>query len=143
MGNLEKGMKRLVDEVKADPQLLHNLLFATEETIGKLDYLDRRQKAAILALQPEDVVAGMAGTIFNPGGGVQVCGASCQASCTNTCGAGSCDGTCASSCTDTCGSVSCGSTTSIVNDRFWQVANPANFRELGGGAYFQRFQRYS
>lgn len=141
MSDLAEGTRRLIEEAKKNPDLLHALVFDTEKAIASLDYLNRRQKASMLSLRPEDVMAGLVGSIINPGGSVEFCGSSCSDSCTNTCGAGSCDGTCASSCTNTCGSISCGDTTSIVNDRFAQVAQFERFNELHGGAFFRRFRR--
>ena len=111
------ALKRLMEDVSKDPELLHGLLFEPEATLGKLSYLGRREKGAILAMRPEWVIAGLAGLTFGRGGTVAVCGHSCSDSCDDTCGGGSCFGTCFSSCDHTCGARSCDITTEIASFR--------------------------
>lgn len=96
-----EGLSRLVEQAKSDPQFFHDLVWNTEKAIGSADYLSRNERAAILAIEPEDLVVGLAtggirftGEELSCGG---TCGASCGASCGATCG-GSCTATCAASC---------------------------------------------
>jgi hypothetical protein len=118
-----EALERLTREIRENPALFHSLIFTPEQALPQLDYLPRRMRASIMALAPEDVIAGVAGTVINPSGLVQFCGNTCDASCTSTCGSGSCDGTCgASSCTSTCGSISCGTTVAVITARFEEVS---------------------
>jgi hypothetical protein len=114
-------------DAKEDPRFFHRLIWNTEEAVADLDYLTPAQKESILAVQPEDLIVGLA---CNPAKAViiaadafeeiaGVCGASCGASCGGSCAAtcagscaGSCGGSCESSCGATCGAscgASCGS----------------------------------
>lgn len=109
----QKGLDRLVEEARRDPQFFHDLIFNTETVIERLDYLSRQEKAGILAVDPDSLVIGIAGSI-RPGGEAAVCGASCGGSCGGTCAAScagscgaSCGGSCQNSCAGTCGG-SCG-----------------------------------
>lgn len=95
-----EGLQRLVKQAKSDPQFFHDLIWNTESALGSVGYLSRLEKAAILAIRPEDLVVGLAsglagGTIAANCGGT--CGASCGGSCGASCG-GSCTVTCAASC---------------------------------------------
>ncbi len=108
----ESGVERLKREAANSPDLFYGLVFKTEETINRLDYLSVDMKAAIVRFKAEDLAAGIAGRI-EPGD-VDVCGASCGASCGGSCAAscagscgGSCGGSCENSCAATCGG-SCG-----------------------------------
>ena len=56
-----EALDRLVEQAKNDPAFFHGLVFKPEETLAKIDYLDRAEKAKILELSPEDVIAGLAG----------------------------------------------------------------------------------
>jgi hypothetical protein len=107
-GGPEDGVAKLVEEARKDPVFFHRLVFHTEEAIASLPYLSRTQKAAILAVDPDRLVAGLArpGGVLTPDCGLS-CGSSCGSTCGATCG-GSCGNSCASSCGYTCGS-SCGS----------------------------------
>lgn len=109
----ESGLDRLVREAREDPAFFHDLVYNTEDVIGRLDYLSRQEKASILSIDPDSLVVGIAGRL-QPGGELEVCGvscggscgATCAASCAGSCGA-SCGGSCQSSCAGTCGG-SCG-----------------------------------
>jgi hypothetical protein len=116
MATKKEVLDRLVKQAREDPAFFHDLVFAPEKTLAKLDYLDRREKGMIVSINPEDVIAGLAGLLMNPAGDVSVCGISCDPSCDSTCGEGSCFGTCISgSCSQTCGSSSCDITTQIAS----------------------------
>ncbi|GGD08959.1 hypothetical protein [Hyunsoonleella pacifica] len=95
-----KQFNQLLKEVKGDPKLLHSLIFETEKAIDKLEFLDRKTKASILALDPEEFIGVITGDIGTAAG---------------------CDVTCTSSCGVTCNQ-SCGYTTNLVN--------PGDFRTL-------------
>jgi hypothetical protein len=108
----DSGLETLKRDASMDPSLFHGLVFRTEETIKRLDYLSPETKSAILRFRPEEIAAGIAGRVEV--GDVDVCGASCGASCGGSCAAscagscgGSCGGSCESSCAGTCGG-SCG-----------------------------------
>lgn len=132
----KKALDQLVARAKKDPKFFHALVFDAEKTIADLDFLDRRSKASLVALDPQDVIAGLAGLAINVGGDVQFCGDTCDSSCTNTCGAGSCDSTCgSSSCTTTCGSISCGTTVELAGERFRALVNPADV-QVGRRGFF-------
>jgi hypothetical protein len=135
MATRREMLEELVRRARSDPSFFHQLVFKPEEVLGKLDFLDRREKGMILALAPEDVIAGLAGLIVNPGGGVAECTVSCNNSCTNTCDS-SCGDTCHSSCQDTCGSGSCGKTSNLgfVGEGVINEARTA----FGGGRWFFR-----
>lgn len=107
------GVERLLQEAREDATFFHELVFNAEEVIGRLDYLTRAEKASIVALDPADLVAGLAGHILTPDGLVSGCGSSCGDSCNYTC-VGSCGHTCSSSCDTTCGAKSCG----VTSERF-------------------------
>jgi len=113
-GSEEAGLKKLIEQARSDPKFFHDLVFNTEHTITRLDYLTRREKAAILMVDPDRLVAGLVGKV-DPGS-VEVCGVSCAGSCGGTCLAscvgscgGSCGGSCESSCGATCGASCAGS----------------------------------
>jgi len=113
-----EAMERLVKQAKSDAQFFHNLIWNTEKALDSLDYLTRQEKASILAINPEDLVVGLAtGKLIDPGI-VATCGISCGASCGGSCG-GTCGGSCGGSCTVTC-SVSGG-----MPSEFGEVINPA------------------
>lgn len=124
----ETGLQRLILDAKNDPEFFHRLVWDTGETVQQLDYLTDVQKESILAVQPEDLVVGLASNPVKTGALtreafseldlVSVCGASCGASCGGSCGAscagscaGSCGMSCENSCAGTCGA-SCGSSCS-------------------------------
>ena len=114
MADAQEVLDRLVEQAGNDPEFFHRLIFNTEEVLGELDYLSRAERGALVAIEPNDVVAGLLGLFRNPGGGLAVCGHSCEDSCDNTCGEGSCFGTCLSdSCDHTCGARSCDVTVEI------------------------------
>lgn len=70
-----EAIDRLIEQAKNDPAFFHGLVFKPEETLAKIDYLDRAEKARILELSPEDVIAGLTG----------VEGAECNYTCLDTC----------------------------------------------------------
>jgi hypothetical protein len=110
-----EALHRLVEEARSDPAFFHNLVFEPEKTLSKLSYLGRHEKGAIVAISPEDVIAGLTGLITGPHGEAAICDFSCEPSCDDTCGAGSCFGTCMShSCGHTCGARSCDITVEIA-----------------------------
>lgn len=120
----ETSLQRLISEARSNPEFFYRLVWDTERAVEEVDYLSPAQKESILAVQPEDLVVGLAS---NPGKAAlvsreafeefdlsAVCGASCGASCGGSCAAscagscgGSCGGSCESSCAGTCGG-SCG-----------------------------------
>lgn len=113
----DPGLRKLIEQARADPKFFHDLVYDTEKTITRLDYLSRREKAAILMVDPDRLVGSLIGK-DKPGGSVEVCGVSCAGSCGATCVAscvgscgGSCGGSCESSCGATCGG-SCGASCS-------------------------------
>jgi hypothetical protein len=110
----QEALERLVQQAKDDPAFFHQLIFDPEAAIGRLEYVDRREKARLIALSPEDVFSGLLGLIRAPGGNAAVCDYSCEDSCDDTCGSGSCFGTCMSSCGHTCGARSCDVTVALV-----------------------------
>ena len=112
------GRQRLIAEAKDDPQFFRDLVWDTDAVIDRVDYLTDGQKAALRAVQPEDLVVGLVAhrelTVLDPFDLTTVCGASCGASCAGSCAStcfgscgGSCGGSCESSCGATCGG-SCG-----------------------------------
>lgn len=56
-----EALDRLIEQAQNDPAFFHGLVFKPEETLAKIDYLERHEKARILELSPEDVIAGLAG----------------------------------------------------------------------------------
>ncbi len=123
-----KNFQKLVEAAKKDSKFFHELVFNTEKVVSKLDYLDRKSKGALVAIDPEEVIARLVGEIA-------ACGNTCTSSCKNTCGkscgfttnlvpdepvlaavqpdfgpVAACGNTCTSSCKNTCGK-SCGFTT--------------------------------
>ena len=70
-----EALDRLIQQAQNDPSFFHGLVFKPEETLAKIDYLERHEKAKILELSPEDVIAGLAG----------VPGLQCNYTCLDTC----------------------------------------------------------
>jgi hypothetical protein len=133
MATRREMLEELVKRARSDPSFFHQLVFKPEEVLGKLDFLDRREKGMILTIAAEDVIAGLAGLFVNPGGGVAACGDTCgSGSCTNTCDS-SCGHTCGQSCDDTCHG-SCGNTTQRPGDLVSRDGRTA----FGGGRWFFR-----
>jgi hypothetical protein len=95
-------LEELVRRARSDSAFFHQLVFKPEEVLGTLDFLGRREKGMILTIAAEDVIAGLAGLVVNPGGGVGECDNSCYETCKCT------DSTCGG-CTDTC-NVTCDAT---------------------------------
>jgi hypothetical protein len=147
-----EGIERLVKQAKSDSDFFHNLIWNTEKVLGSLEYLSREEKASILAVKPDELVAGLAsGKVGGLGRGPVAadCGATCGASCGASCGA-TCGGSCGGSCTVTC-AASCPATGLKVGDMD-QVINPAEtamtaqqlseqIHQLVAGRSFSRFTR--
>ena len=132
MTKKREALDHLIEKARNDPEFFHLLVFQPEKAIGQLDFLDRREKGRIVAIDPEDVISGLIGLLRNPGGAVAVCDHSCENSCDSTCGSGSCFGTCFSSCGHTCGSRSCDITVEFTG-RFRDI------ERLGGPVETERF----
>ena len=101
-------LARLVEQAKKDPKFFHDLVFDPEKVLSKVNYLSRKSKATLIAINPENLIQSLVGIRLNWCGD-PTCG---DDSCINTCGAHSCDSTCTSSCGGTC-KWSCGDTTSV------------------------------
>jgi len=56
-----ESLDRLIEQAQNDPAFFHGLIFKPEETLAKIDYLERQEKAKILELRPQDVIAGLVG----------------------------------------------------------------------------------
>src|SRR5436309_2064330 len=63
-------IEKLVKQAREDPSFFHDLVFNTEKALGKIDYLDRPTKGAILAINPEEVISWIAGGAIGTGGGM-------------------------------------------------------------------------
>lgn len=111
-------LERLIKQAKTDSQFFHDLVWDTEKVLGSVSYLSRGEKAAILAISPEDLVAGLATGRLGGGAPAAECGGTCGASCGGSCGA-----SCGGSCTVTC-AASCPATGLMPSDKD-QVINPA------------------
>ena len=113
-----QAIDRLVQQASKDVKFFHDLIWNTEKALDSLDYLTRQEKASILAINPENLVVGLAtGTLIDPGI-VATCGATCGGSCGGSCGV-SCSSTCAASCTASC------SATGGMPSEWNEVINPA------------------
>jgi hypothetical protein len=127
------AVNELVERARSDPEFFHALVFKTEEVLSSLENLDRRSKANLVAISPEDFIGRLIGDVA---GCDVTCTSSCGATCGSSCGyttnftlrpeeifanrarpvgdlRAGCDVTCTSSCGATCGS-SCGYTTNLV-----------------------------
>jgi hypothetical protein len=103
-----EALKRVVERARKDAAFFHALVFDPERVLAKLPGMERRTKARLLALDPEQLI----GRLLAEGGCTDpTCG---PQSCLDTCGPHSCTETCKSSCAgSTCGAFSCGTTTSV------------------------------
>jgi hypothetical protein len=102
-------IKQLVEKAKSDPEFFHALVFDPDKALNRLDMLERRQKAALFAVDPEEFIT----QILTPTTAIQ-CDPSCGSSCDVTCGKKSCPRTCGvDSCSSTCNR-SCGYTLQIL-----------------------------
>jgi len=112
-------LKRVVERARGDAAFFHALVFDPERVLANLPEMDRRTKARLLALNPEQLI----GSLLAEGGCTDpTCG---PQSCLDTCGPHSCQVTCKSSCIgSTCGAFSCGSTTSVQFERSGEVTTP-------------------
>ena len=94
--NIE-GMAALVKRAKEDPEFFHALVWDTEKSLDSVEFLTRGEKAAIMRIDPEDLVVGLATGDFGAVSNAQDCGGSCGVSCGASCGI-SCGVSCATSC---------------------------------------------
>jgi hypothetical protein len=144
MENFEKkehGISLLIERAKKDSKFFHDLVWNTEASLSSLDFLSRSEKAALLAISPEDLIVGLANGF--KGGSAAACGGTCGASCGASCG-----GSCGGSCTVTC-AASCPATG--VKPEFGQeVINPAELISVGEisleinkfvGQHYSRYSR--
>jgi hypothetical protein len=72
---------RLVADLQANPQLLHELMFNTARAVEKLDYLGEGERAALLQASPTLIIGSLVERARLEG-----CGHTCSSSCTATCG---------------------------------------------------------
>ena len=79
-----EALERLIEQAQNDPAFFHGLVFKPEETLAKIDYLERHEKARILELSPEDVIAGLAGVPTTQ------CDYTCLDTCNFTCDESGC-----------------------------------------------------
>jgi hypothetical protein len=101
------GIDRLVEALREDAELFHQLSLKPREAMRALDYLSPGEKRLVELLDPKDLVT--LGPFRTPGGDIEACGASCGATCAGSCGAscgascgGSCGGSCGASCVGSC-----------------------------------------
>ncbi len=136
-------LEKLIEKTKNDPQFFHDLIWDTEKVLSTTDFLTRQEKAAFLAINPENLIVGLATGSF--GGRISDhhnnCGASGGDSCGASCG-GSCGVSCEASCATTC------ATSHLLEDIGDAVSNPALaqhiFEQVGVGlktAAFGQFTR--
>jgi hypothetical protein len=57
-----EALQRLVEQARNDPAFLHALVFKTESVLKDVDYLDRKSRAALVAVTPEEAIARLAGS---------------------------------------------------------------------------------
>jgi hypothetical protein len=141
-----ESLEKLVNQAKSDPKFFHDLVWNTERILDSISYLSREEKASILSIKPEDLVAGLATGVIGPGvGPISECGGTCGASCGGSCGA-SCGGSCTVTCAASCPA------TGLMPAGPESIINPAelglNARELSaqiiqitGERNFSRFRR--
>ncbi|GAA3537191.1 hypothetical protein [Kribbella ginsengisoli] len=135
----EDNLARLAEKARSDPEFFHALIFNPERVLADLDFLDKRTRGALVALDPDRLLGMLTGS------GLSYCDVTCTSSCGVTCSGSSCgyttnltaeqilgrvggvgpisgcDVTCTSSCGATCGS-SCGYTTNLQMDLFSRYA---------------------
>ena len=134
-----EGLATLIQKAREDAAFFHKLIWDTEAVVAGLDYLSREEKASLVGINPEDLVAGLAtGNI-----GVRTEVAACGATCAGSCG-GSCGVTCSASCAGSCG-VSC-ATTGAMQRADDLVVNPAyqladQIQTMLDGQAFSRYRR--
>lgn len=82
-----EGLAQLIRKAKGDPQFFHSLVWDTERTLGSVDFLSREEKAAIMRINPEDLVVALASGHLSTGADDGGCGNSCAQTshCTYTC----------------------------------------------------------
>lgn len=91
-----EGLSRIIERAKQDRAFFHSLVFSPESVFAQVPELGRAERAALLAMKPEEFFAVTFGT---------------AAQCGDTCGERSCSLTCGKfSCEDTCSAYSCGRT---------------------------------
>lgn len=86
--------QQVVERAKGDPAFFHALVFEPEKVLSEVN-LGRRAKGALVAIEPGEVIARLAGVL-------SACGNTCSSSCDNTCGG------------------SCGYTTNLTGRGGWQ-----------------------
>ena len=88
----------LMEKAEKDPQFFHDLIWNTEEILPSLEFLSRKEKAAILAMEPEELLQQLTASrvpiIVSADGGDTCTGFTCGATCVGSCDV-SCVGTCA------------------------------------------------
>src|SRR5690349_14038636 len=131
------ALEQLTKRAKEDPQFFHDLVFEPERALASADFLERREKSKIISIDPDAVIAGLAG-LFVSEEAVYLCGETCNGSCGVTCETGSCGRTCDSSCRRTCGGISCDSTTAIMQERERVILPADQIQRRGIGSFFPR-----
>jgi hypothetical protein len=133
-GNIE-GLATLIKKAKEDPKFFHSLIWETEKAVSTLDFLNRDEKAAILRINPEDLIVDLAtGNLGGASGLAANCGGSCGVSCGGSCGV-SCGVSCATSC----------ATSSLITDPTNAIRPEDLTSRIESGlanARFNRFSRY-
>ncbi|MFA5762758.1 MAG: hypothetical protein WC931_04200 [Bacilli bacterium] len=88
-----------LDRLRKDPELLHELVTNTSETLSNIEGISSSLRDRISEMSSDNLLAATMSSTVGP---INACGETCGlSSCDFTCGA-SCDNTCDSSCTDTC-----------------------------------------
>ena len=80
-------METLYKRAESDPQFFHDLVWNTEKVLPSLDYLTRKEKASLLATEPEELLQRISSRLsprISAENGLD-CGASCVGTCTMTC----------------------------------------------------------
>ena len=105
-----EAMKQLIEKAKKNPKFFHTLVFDPEKALDELGLVDRKSKAALFAIDPEQFLT----QLLSPA--PLDCAPTCSDSCGFTCGQGSCGVTCgtASTCNFTCGKRSCKATAMVA-----------------------------
>ena len=100
-----EAIKQLIEKARKNPKFFHTLVFDPEKALGELGLVDRKSKAALFAIEPEQFLAQLLSVAD------RMCSTTCASSCDSTCGRGSCSITCrGDSCGYTCGARSCADT---------------------------------
>ena len=75
----DKTLERLLEQAKADPKFFHALVFDPQSILDELEYVDRGIKGAIIALDPEQLIGDLIGSLADCGVTVN-----CTSTCTYT-----------------------------------------------------------